>query len=334
MILICVGLLLVFPVQVGARVRYALQICAERLIPALFPISVLAGCLIRICCSRNPNQRLTRLTEYFFGLPGNCAVPLLLGLLGGYPLGAQLTADMYRNRAVTKAEAIVLTAISNNAGPAFIIGVLGNVLGDRTYGFTICVIHILSVFFTGFLLRPSSIPCRRIRMSSGTLDSGFLDLLPQAIGVSVSAMLQLTGTVVLFHSLCAAAEAFLPLQALPAPLRATLAGVLELAGGAEQLRSLPVNTAFPLAAILTGWGGFCVHMQAASVLRAAGLPIRRYLLGKLLHGAISALFSVLYLSFRAGQMTSCFVLSTSAVAFLFFFSILKNNRWKTSVFVI
>ena len=53
--------------------------------------------------------------------------------------------------------------------------------------------------------------------------------------------------------------------------------------------SLP---ALVLAAFLLGWGGLCVHFQAAAVLSGSGLKMKERLGGKLLHGVLSALLAM------------------------------------------
>lgn len=58
--------------------------------------------------------------------PAGCASSaLLLGLVGGYPIGAQTAAGLYRDRLLTREEAQRLLTFCNNANPVFLISVLG-----------------------------------------------------------------------------------------------------------------------------------------------------------------------------------------------------------------
>ena len=86
---------LLLPAQCGAGVRSGMKLCAGALIPSLFPVSVVAGCLLRMKPERAAERLSGRWMKNLFGLSGRCAVPFSLGLLGGFPLGAQLTATMY-----------------------------------------------------------------------------------------------------------------------------------------------------------------------------------------------------------------------------------------------
>lgn len=73
-----------------------------------------------------------------------------------------------------------------------------------------------------------------------------------------------------------------------------LSGILELTSGILQL-SGPWEVRFLACAFLLGWGGVCVHFQAASLWGPAGLRPCGYLTEKALHGLLSLLFAAVYL---------------------------------------
>ena len=45
-----------------------------------------------------------------------------------------------------------------------------------------------------------------------------------------------------------------------------------------------------MAAFMLGWAGVSVHCQVLSFIGGSGLSVRTYILGKLMHGGLSALF--------------------------------------------
>ena len=74
--------------------------------------------------------------------------------------------------------------------------------------------------------------------------------------------------------------------------RAALAGSLELSGGVGAMAGMdpdPVHLA--LGSFLLGWGGLCVHFQAAAVTAGTGMRLSRRLRGKLCHGLLSAVLT-------------------------------------------
>ncbi|MBR5382174.1 MAG: hypothetical protein IK136_06085, partial [Oscillospiraceae bacterium] len=67
-----------------------------------------------------------------------------------------------------------------------------------------------------------------------------------------------------------------------------LTGALELFSGVWTLRGTPSLPSVAAAAFMLGWGGLSVHFQTLSVLSESGLRPGLYLLGKALHGLLSA----------------------------------------------
>ena len=85
-------------------------------------------------------------------------------------------------------------------------------------------------------------------------------------------------------------------------LRAILQGLLELTSGIFSLENQP--NSFIIAAFLIGWGGFCVHIQAATLWQKAGLHPKRYYSAKLLQGLLSGAiaWTILYGSVLIGAI--------------------------------
>jgi hypothetical protein len=82
--------------------------------------------------------------------------------------------------------------------------------------------------------------------------------------------------------------------AIPGELRPLLVGFIELTSGVSGLKGAEFQQAVKTAAFLLGWAGLSVHCQALSFISAAGIRARTYILGKFLHGLLSAvLVSVL-----------------------------------------
>ena len=105
--------------RVRTAVSEALALCAETVIPALFPFMVVSGLLVSLGFGEWLSPRLSGLMGSLFRLPGSAASALLLGFVGGYPIGARTAADLYREGLLTKAEAGRLLTFCNNSIPPF-----------------------------------------------------------------------------------------------------------------------------------------------------------------------------------------------------------------------
>ena len=83
---------------------------------------------------------------------------------------------------------------------------------------------------------------------------------------------------------------YIALAATLAALGALCTGVLELGTGIGAMQGLaPTPANLALAAFLTGWGGVSVHCQTAAVIAGTDIKSARHTVGRLLHGAVSAL---------------------------------------------
>lgn len=284
-------LFLCFPLQTRDGVQAGLALCGGILIPSLFPVSVLASCLIRMQAGTCGGSRTERWMRALFGLPGSAALPLLLGILGGFPLGAQLTASAYESGQLSKQEAARLAGLSNNAGPAFLLGAVSVMLGSLSRGAILMGIQLASSLLAGCLLRESAHCPVHTKKVQKNQPASIAALLPQCITESAVAMLRLTGAICFFHATTACVIPLLPVSNLPTLWQAGLSGVLELTGGLSLLRGTVSPALMPLTAALISWGGLCVHLQSFQALAKAEIPMGPYLRHKTLQAGIALLLA-------------------------------------------
>lgn len=262
-------------------VRRGIELCLASVIPALFPFFVVSSLLVSLGAGRAA-RILERPFRALFRCGGAGAAAFLLGMLGGYPVGAATVASLVRQGDVSPAEGRRLLAFCSNAGPAFIIGVAGlTVFGSARVGTYLYLIHITAAMAAGFLLRG------RRAVTGGTYH-------PPARPALISAFLSaVQGAASAMGRVCAFVVFFLVLLSLTervtGPLPPGAAGFLELTNGV--LRLSPTRTGFITAAALLGWGGLSVHCQTASVLDGTNVPLDRYFLGKALQSLLSALLA-------------------------------------------
>ena len=287
---LCVLLLWFLADAAGVRgaMEEALSLCAHSVVPALFPFLVASSLLLDLGFGELAAPWLAGLMEPLFRVPGAGSSALLLGLVGGYPIGAKTAADLYRNGLVSRAEAERLLAFTNNSNPVFLISVLGvGVFGSVRAGVWLWLIHVLSALMTGLLFRSSGkgvgrqamskeIPVRTVRFTTAFVD---------AVRSSLSGMLSVCAFVTFFYVLAR------PLAALGVRLGPALVGLTEL------FSLTPLLTAdrfgFLLAAGCAGWGGLSVLCQTAAVLDGSGLSLKNCFRGKAIQGVLSALLASL-----------------------------------------
>lgn len=275
------GMLLLM-VQSGAAREGALQgvkLSMEVVLPSLFPFFVLSRRLTGSGILRL--RRGNRLCRRLFGIRAAGLGALLMGFCGGYPLGVDTACGLYQSGQLSKEEAQRLITFANNTGPAFFFGMVGAVLfRDIHICAVLYLIHMLSALLTGLLWKnneqePNNLPQK--------LPSFPKERLPESIKEAFSSVCQLCGYVIFFSAV---------LGMMPKIgndlVRAISFAIVDLPNGIAAIARIgsPVLRFF-LCAGAIGWGGFCVHMQAAGLWQRAGLAPRDYYLGKLCHALIS-----------------------------------------------
>ena len=302
----CAGLL-IFPKEATAGCIDGLRLCGSKVIPALFPFFVLSRLAISADLFGRLKHGNSRLMERLFGVSSAVVPCLLLSFIGGYPVGISTLISMYQNGRLTKTDAQRAMLFCNNSGPGFFIGLVGAViLNDMKAGLALYLIHCLSACLTGMFFRKP--PLSGIRIvpvpERKTGQPPFSRLFLEAVSSSCSALLNISALVMFFTVLLRLAYAagiisffsrlFENQFSVPSNITtALLQGSLELSGGILSLTGLGKNAFIP-AAFLLGWGGLCVHFQAASIWSEANLKPKGYYPAKLLHGGISAFLAWIY----------------------------------------
>ena len=284
------GILVLFLAEAGfvrAAAAEALSLCARSVIPALFPFLVVSSLLLSLGLGELLSPMLAGLMEPLFRVDGVGSSALLLGLVGGYPIGAKTAADLYRGGRLSRPEAERLLAFCNNSNPVFLISVLGvGVFGSVRAGVWLWLIHLLSALLTGLLFRNHGGPARR--QAGGTaafqavsLSAAFV----AAVRESLSGMLSVCAFVTFFYVLAR------PLASLGGWLGPVLVGLTELFSLTPLLR--PDRFGFILASAMAGWGGLSVLCQTAAVLEGSGLRLQSCAAGKAVQGLLAGLLAAL-----------------------------------------
>ena len=122
---LCAGLLLQ-PDAAAQAAKNGLLLCGNLIVPALFPFFILSSLLISTGGAARFGRLLSGVMGIWFHQPGTSASALVLGFLGGYPVGAKTVCTLYEEKLCDRTQAEHLLLFCNNAGPAFILGAAGS----------------------------------------------------------------------------------------------------------------------------------------------------------------------------------------------------------------
>lgn len=263
--------------------KSALNICAEIVIPTLFPFIFCGNMLIALGAARIAGRFFSKAMYPLFGVSGEGALAFVLGIISGYPVGAVCAASLYSSGECSKTDAEKLLAFCNNSGPMFIIGSVGTgMLGNYKLGVFLYIVHILSAVICGMIFKnyqrggaEKVLPPAR---EDADLKSAVLDI-GAAVVKSVNTILLICGFVIVFSVFTRALPNFF--------LRDYLYAIFEITGGLASLLKGASTKILPLVSFFTAFSGLSVLAQVYAVIKPFGLSIKPYFTGKLLQGIIA-----------------------------------------------
>ncbi len=122
-------------------------------LPALFPFFVVCDLMLGLGIVQFLGVLLNPIMRAVFRLPGESGFVVAMGFTSGFPVGAVLTRQLYKQKLLSGMEAERLVSFTNNASPLFIIGVVGTSLfNNPATGYLLAVAHYLSNILVGILI--------------------------------------------------------------------------------------------------------------------------------------------------------------------------------------
>lgn len=255
------------------------ELCIQTVIPSLFPFLYLSG-LISSNLSGKSYHFLRPLGK-ICGIPQGAEPIMLLGMVGGYPIGAQTIENAYKNGCLKKQDAERMLGFCNQPGPAFIFGIVGSLFRNHLIPFVIWSALLASAILTAIVL-PNKAKESCIYIASQKV---------KPFENSIRATASVCGWVILFRTLITMLQRWI-FYAMPMNLTIGILGVLEITNGCILLNQLENNVLeFILITAILTFGGFCVAMQTKSVVW--DLSCKTYFLGKLVQTSIATIMAIL-----------------------------------------
>ena len=285
---------------VADAIRSGLIVCANVVIPSLFPFMVLSGLMAHTELGELLAKPLGPVCRYVFQLPPEAGSALLMSFIGGYPVGAKTIAALLEQGRMDERTARKMLCFCINAGPAFVIGTVGTALySSAAIGACLLAAHLLASVLVGFFIstgmekgqltaaKPRYLPLGTalVRSVTGAAQS-MLGICAFVITFSaIGALLRHTGVM---PWLCTALVKGLPFGFGTPFYNALLGGMLEVTSGCITAASLGGETAFILPAFLLSFGGFSVLFQAASAFEKLPMSFLLLLFSRLANACMAA----------------------------------------------
>ena len=245
--ILCVLLLvlpLLFPGPCAEGVRRGLALAAGSALPALFPFFVAGELLTVSHADRALSRLLAPLLRRIYALPQAGAAPVVLGLTGGYPVGAAVCASLLREGRLSASDARREALFCSCASPGFCIALAGVTLfGSAKTGALLYGIQAVSALLTGIFVSRGTKNGQTIPVSPEPSDSRpFSVAFCSAVRHAAAISLDVTAFLVTFSVVLTLMEPVLS----RAPALRLLSGLLELTSGLAALSGsfLPFSYSF------------------------------------------------------------------------------------------
>ena len=260
--------------------RDGITLCVQTVIPSLFPFIVFSG--IINSCILGSKLRLLRPLGQLCKIPDGSESLLLIGLIAGYPIGAQLIGESFRQGNLSKETANRMLGFCSNAGPAFLFGMIAQQFSHPVIPLLLWLLHIITAVAVGSVL-PS------VWNGSCELKNARPLTLVQSLPIALKAMSEICGWVILFRIALAFFDRWF-FWRVDSDILVLVSGLLELSNGCVQLKNITSEgLRFVFASLMLAAGGLCVGMQTVSVTN--GLGTGWYFPGKVLQSLLAVTLS-------------------------------------------
>ncbi len=280
-----ISAILAFPAVAAREVGEALRLCAEMLIPSLFPLTVASELAVRSGATGAVAKPLARPISSLLGVGERAVEVYILGLLGGYTAACRCAIMLLERGELTRRECESIIALSSLPSVGFVVGFVGSGLfGEARVGWWLWGISVASTVLLGAANRifPSS-GRAVVRDRHKEKPLGTAALTVRAISGGAQAMLLVCGCVVFFSVVGGIA-----CEILPQGASAVVMPMLEITSGVVEGARLGGRLGAVVCAACIGHSGLCVHCQIIALTESAGLDYRKYFALKILQGAICA----------------------------------------------
>ena len=309
-------------------VKEGFEICFGTLVPSLFPFIFFASFMINSGAVNIFGKIFAFISKKIFFLPPAALPVIFLSMIGGFPVGAKGISELLEKKIINSKQAERMLKFCVNAGPAFILGVIGNTLiKNLKIAGIILTSQIISALIIAIILafleknrenqkfdniinaRENSAIFRKTKVFNSNFKPkkiSFAEALINSCESASSAIINMCFLVIIFNVLyiflyslqiiyfC---DILLSGLGLPQEIsKCFFQIILEVTKSCQMISNYGV---FPqLLAFATSWGGFCVHFQIFSILKNLKINYLNFFLFRFLNACLSYFFTFLLIKMQ------------------------------------
>lgn len=301
MLLIGIILLVILP-NISIEAFYmGIRIWATKVLPALLPFFILTKLLSYTSAIQKFGKVFSPVTFKFYGVGGIAGYIYLMSIISGYPVGAKLTSDLYKENIISSKQAQTITSFTSTSGPLFIIGTVAiGMYNSSIIGIIVLLSHMLGAILNGLLYRNKE--------NASTLDytkAPTPNVLNESMTSSILSIMVVGGFISLFYmflqiilqlNTLAPLLKFLQILGVPTSISTSIfAGIIEVTSGCLYLgqTGLSARMLTIISTFLISFGGLSIHAQAFTFLKDFHMSYKKFLLIKTTQSIISTIIAII-----------------------------------------
>lgn len=294
-------LILAYPKASLKGVNDGLSLCYNKLISALYPFMLISSFSLKSGLINLITTPFEKPCNFLFSLPKEALGVILMSFLGGYPVGAKMTGELYERNVLSRKSAKRLIYSSVNPSLSFTLSYIGAYLYKSEKAGLIILSSIISAnllfcFFFSRLKKESEFDYTYEKSKP------YLKKLPEAffesIRESTFSMLTICGTVVIFSCMLSILDFLIKSE----NLKAVLFSFLEVTNALDKYAN---SFSLTFICFIVSFGGICVHFQIMPQLLKLKIKYGKFILYKLIISLMSfAICSILLYFFPCEIATS------------------------------
>ncbi len=273
-ILVYTFALIYYSKEISAGIVNSVRICLTSILPSLYAFMVISGFIVSSDFYKLLGRPFGMIARYVFRIPEELFPIFLLSSAAGYPMGAKLLTDLYRQNKIERALAERMLGYCYMGGPAFFCGVAGTgIYGSVKIGMVIFLCVFISNVLTGFLAGLKNPFPAESRLRKTDVHFTLRDFI-ESINSGGVGIIKICAAIVFFASVTAILESSGILTGIAAAVHrisginqsdclTIIKSILEI----SNISSLsPDAVLLPTAAALLSFGGVCVIIQTEGII--------------------------------------------------------------------
>ena len=266
-------------------IERGIMLCGNVIIPSLFPFTVCILIIMKMDF-RLENKFLSKVLRCIFGQNFDMFFTMLFSFVAGYPIGCKLINELYLQNKIDIKTANIMQMYCVNAGPAFIISAVGvGVLHSEKIGIILFVSHIASSLIIAFFTAKFT----KINFKKNTLkiekNKNFSEIFVNASADAAASVMSICVYVILFSC----SNSYLVYFLKDVPIFKNIVYFTEVTS------SITFTKNIVFISFLLGFSGLSIWCQIFSISKNAKPNFKLFVLGRMLHGGISALLTCTFL---------------------------------------